>query len=112
MGKTRFATNGRPFIAAVSHGTSAVARPASSRIARVKSYQEAGRATADVPWLTAAMKGRPLVAKRVLPITTDQYPTPARRPAYSVLSNSRLTRTFGVELPDWRDQLHSAFVES
>ena len=73
---------------------------------------EAGRATADVPWLTAAMKGRPLVAKRVLPINTDQYPTPARRPAYSVLSNSRLTRTFGVELADWREQLHSAFVES
>ncbi|HKV47439.1 MAG TPA: dTDP-4-dehydrorhamnose reductase [Candidatus Acidoferrales bacterium] len=74
--------------------------------------EEAGRAPADVPWLTAAMKGRPLVAKRILPITTDQYPTPARRPAYSVLSNSRLNRTFGVELPDWRQQLHSAFVEA
>lgn len=73
---------------------------------------EAKRAPLDVPWLTAAMKGRPLVAKRVLPITTDQYPTPARRPAYSVLSNSRLNRTFGVELPDWREQLHSAFVEA
>jgi len=72
---------------------------------------EAARAPGHTPWFTAATQGRPLLAKRVLPITTDQYPTPARRPAYSVLSNSRLNRTFGVELPDWRAQLHSAFVE-
>jgi dTDP-4-dehydrorhamnose reductase len=72
---------------------------------------EASRVPANTPWLTAATQGRSLVAKRVLPITTDQYPTPARRPAYSVLSNSRLNRTFGIELPDWREQVHSAFVE-
>ena len=72
---------------------------------------EASRTPAKAPWLTDAMRGRPVVAKRVLPISTDQYPTPARRPAYSVLSNSRLNRTLGVELPDWREQLHSAFVE-
>ncbi|MGH9575669.1 MAG: dTDP-4-dehydrorhamnose reductase [Candidatus Acidiferrales bacterium] len=74
--------------------------------------EETRCAPADMPWLTAAVKGRQLVTKRVLPISTDQYPTPARRPAYSVLSNSRLNRTFGVELPDWRDQLHAAFVEA
>ena len=72
---------------------------------------EASRMPAKPLWLTAATHSRPAVAKRVLPITTDQYPTPARRPAYSVLSNSRLNRTLGVELPDWHEQLHSAFVE-
>ncbi len=72
---------------------------------------EASRTPANTPWLAAATQGRTTITKRVLPITTEQYPTPARRPAYSVLSNSLLNRTFGVELPDWREQLHSAFLE-
>jgi len=42
---------------------------------------------------------------KVAPLTTDQYPTPAKRPAYSVLSNDKLERTFGIRLPDWRRQL-------
>ncbi|OQP83606.1 dTDP-4-dehydrorhamnose reductase [Rhizobium rhizosphaerae] len=36
-------------------------------------------------------------------ITTADYPTPARRPAYSRLSNEKLARLYGVRLPDWRD---------
>lgn len=46
------------------------------------------------------------------PITTRDYPTPARRPAYSVLSNEKLARVFGVRLPHWQDQLARAFTES
>jgi dTDP-4-dehydrorhamnose reductase len=41
----------------------------------------------------------------VEPITTSEYPLPARRPAYSVLSCEKLKRTFGLQLPDWRDSL-------
>jgi dTDP-4-dehydrorhamnose reductase len=37
----------------------------------------------------------------VIPIPTTEYPTPAKRPAYSVLSNQRLQQTFGITLPDW-----------
>ncbi|HEX5424645.1 MAG TPA: dTDP-4-dehydrorhamnose reductase [Candidatus Acidoferrales bacterium] len=60
----------------------------------------------DVPgWVTAATGGRPIIAKRVTPITTAEYPTPARRPAYSVLSNARFAASFGFSLPDWRSQL-------
>jgi dTDP-4-dehydrorhamnose reductase len=62
----------------------------------------------DLPWFAAATGNRPLIAKRVIPITTADYPTPARRPAYSVLSNSRFASTFGFELPPWRTQLTSA----
>ncbi len=40
---------------------------------------------------------------QVLPITTEQYPTPARRPAYSCLDTSALVADFGLELPDWRE---------
>jgi dTDP-4-dehydrorhamnose reductase len=41
---------------------------------------------------------------RVLPIATADYPTPAHRPAWSVLDNSGL-RDLEVALPDWRDGL-------
>jgi len=42
---------------------------------------------------------------RVLPITTAEYPTLARRPAYAVLATGKLERTFGVSLCDWREEL-------
>jgi dTDP-4-dehydrorhamnose reductase len=38
-------------------------------------------------------------------ITTAEYPLPARRPAYSVLSCEKLTRTFGLQLPAWEESL-------
>lgn len=71
--------------------------------------QEAAQAPDSAAWFRAATNGKELLTRRVLPITTAEYPTPARRPAYSVLSNSRLNRTFGMQLPDWRQQLKLAF---
>lgn len=41
----------------------------------------------------------------IRPLTTDQYPTKATRPAYSVLSKEKIKRTFGLSIPDWRDSL-------
>jgi dTDP-4-dehydrorhamnose reductase len=41
----------------------------------------------------------------VQPISTAEYPTPARRPVYSVLGCEKLERTFGLKLPDWRESL-------
>jgi dTDP-4-dehydrorhamnose reductase len=38
-------------------------------------------------------------------ISTAAYPTPAKRPAYSVLGCGKLERTFGLRLPDWRESL-------
>jgi dTDP-4-dehydrorhamnose reductase len=70
---------------------------------------EASQAPPSVSWLASATGGHALLARRVVPITTAEYPRPARRPTYSVLSNAHLSRTFGVQLPDWREQLHSAF---
>jgi dTDP-4-dehydrorhamnose reductase len=72
---------------------------------------EASAAPANASWLASALGGLPLRAQRVIPITTEEYPTPARRPAYSVLSNYKLAKTFGIELPGWRAQLRSAFED-
>jgi len=42
---------------------------------------------------------------KVVPISTQDYPTPARRPRYSVLDCSRIARVFGLQSPDWRISL-------
>ena len=73
--------------------------------------EEAAMIPATTPWFAAATSNLPLITRRVIPISTNEYPTPARRPAYSVLSNARLTRTFSLQLPDWRKQLHSVFAD-
>jgi len=38
-------------------------------------------------------------------ITTDEYPTPAARPAYSVLDNTKLAKLLGIEPTAWRENL-------
>ena len=42
---------------------------------------------------------------RIEPCRTADYPTAARRPAYSVLDKSKLKRTFGIEIPHWRESM-------
>lgn len=39
-------------------------------------------------------------------LTTAQYPTKARRPAYSVLSKDKIIATYGLKIPEWRFSLH------
>ena len=41
----------------------------------------------------------------VIPVTTGQYNARAERPRYSVLDKSKIKRTFGIVIPDWRDSL-------
>ena len=71
---------------------------------------EASSMPQGIPWFAAATGGHPLITRRIIPITTREYPTPASRPAYSVLSNSLLTRTFGVTMEYWRTQLRLGFA--
>lgn len=48
---------------------------------------------------------------RVVPITTADYPTPAARPAWSVLDIGRLQREFEIRLPTWQDGLGDVLDE-
>ena len=45
----------------------------------------------------------------IQPITTADWPTPAKRPAWSVLDCSRFEEAFGLRLPDWRDEVLEAY---
>jgi dTDP-4-dehydrorhamnose reductase len=42
---------------------------------------------------------------RVKPLHTSEYPTPASRPAYSVLDKTKIKETYGVEIPYWEESL-------
>jgi dTDP-4-dehydrorhamnose reductase len=46
----------------------------------------------------------------VQPIPSSQYATPARRPRYSVLDNSKLQRVFAAHLPMWDEGMRQVFV--
>ena len=48
---------------------------------------------------------------KVNPITTDQYPTKAKRPAYSVLDLSKIKKYAGIEIPGWRESLVKCMEE-
>ena len=42
---------------------------------------------------------------KVTPCTTEEYPTKAQRPRYSVLDKSKFVATFGITIPEWHDSL-------
>jgi len=46
-----------------------------------------------------------------LPIETSAYPTPAKRPPFSVLNKAKIKNVFGLEIPHWRDALKRMLAE-
>jgi dTDP-4-dehydrorhamnose reductase len=42
---------------------------------------------------------------KINPLTTSEYPTPAKRPAYSVLDKTKIQKTFSIKLKNWRESL-------
>lgn len=55
--------------------------------------------------------GRDSDARRVVPITTADYPTPATRPFYTVLDKSKIKATYGIEIAHWRDALRRCIAQ-
>jgi len=84
-----------------------LAEDASSDLRGVFHMTGQGEATwadvAEATFAAAERHGRKPV--RVRRIGTLDYPTPAKRPANSRLDNDKLSRTYGVVLPEWRRSL-------
>lgn len=58
-------------------------------------------------WFDFAKAVFRIVGKKVsvTPILTEDYPTPATRPFYSILDRSRIKATYGVTIPHWEESL-------
>ena len=67
------------------------------------------RGFAEEIFRLARVAGLPLAVKHVAPITTAEYPTPARRPLNSRLDCALLAARFGLRLSDWREALAAEF---
>ena len=85
------------------HLAEAILRVVSSGATGVVHYADAPECT----WFDFA---REVVAQLgagvdVRPVTTDEFPRPARRPAYSVLSTERYERVTGVKPASWQEGL-------
>ena len=48
---------------------------------------------------------------KVNPLHTEEYPTPAKRPHYSVLDKTKIKETYHIEIPYWMDSLHECISE-
>jgi dTDP-4-dehydrorhamnose reductase len=55
--------------------------------------------------------GFPLKIENIIPITTPEYPTPAKRPAYSVLACEKISKVLGTYSPHWRQELRLMLKE-
>lgn len=64
---------------------------------------------AEAIFAASAARGGP--SARVVPIGSADYPTPARRPANSLLSTRRITQDYGIAPRDWRDALDDILDE-
>ena len=61
--------------------------------------------------LRAASNGSIRTDRELTPARSEEFPTAARRPQYTVLDCSKLERRFGIRLPDWRDDLRRAWTD-
>ncbi|MBP5699136.1 MAG: sugar nucleotide-binding protein [Alphaproteobacteria bacterium] len=50
-------------------------------------------------------------ACKVFPCKTEDYPTPAKRPAYSVLCKDKIQKATGFKIPEWKESL-KVFINS
>jgi dTDP-4-dehydrorhamnose reductase len=60
-----------------------------------------------ISWYDFAMEIKKQTGSKcnIHPIPTVQYPTPAKRPAYSVFDTSKIQKTFGIQLKEWKQSL-------
>lgn len=83
----------------------AARRLAGDRTGWGETYHAAGSGRASWADVAEAVMRASGAATRIRPITTDQFPTLAKRPAWSVLDGGKLKTRFGLALPDWSESL-------
>lgn len=66
------------------------------------------RAIMDEAVALGQLEHKPLVEA----ISTADYPTPAQRPLYSVLSCARIDQAFHLDIPSWKDELRTVLTET
>lgn len=61
----------------------------------------------EISWYDFALAIREITGStcQVNPIPASQYPTPAKRPHYSLLDKSLIKNTYGISIPAWKDSL-------
>lgn len=61
----------------------------------------------NISWYQFAVAIKEISGSKCIvhPIPTSQYPTPAKRPAYSVLDTTKIRDTFNVVIPEWKESL-------
>ncbi len=56
----------------------------------------------DFAWEICRISG---IEAQIHPVLSEAFPTPAKRPVYSVLNKSKIRNTFGIDIPYWKDSL-------
>ncbi len=51
------------------------------------------------------------VSCNVKPVLSDQFPSPTKRPHYSVLNKAKIKQTYGIEIPYWKDSLKKCIIQ-
>jgi dTDP-4-dehydrorhamnose reductase len=65
-----------------------------------------------ISWYQFALAIKELTGSNCIihPISTAQYPTPAKRPQYSVIDNGLIKNTFGIGIPEWKKSLEKCLA--
>ncbi|MBK5722339.1 dTDP-4-dehydrorhamnose reductase [Dysgonomonas sp. Marseille-P4677] len=118
-GKERESLN----VVADQTGTPTNAADLAQAIIKILDFSEANRfepgiyhysnegATTWYDFTRAIHKDAGITTCQVNPITTDQYPTKAVRPKYSVLDKTKIKTTFNLSIPKWEDSLNICIKE-
>jgi dTDP-4-dehydrorhamnose reductase len=85
-----------------------------------KAFKEAGQETqvyhysntGEISWYEFAKEIFELVDIQcsASPITTEQYPTPAKRPKNTLMNKDKIAETFSVNIPDWKESLNTCMT--